>query len=63
MLYAINPSPFLCFALIHNVTLRVKGFRGKASTLRRPEGYVTQIALDWRHLIKLEMSFHLRILR
>ena len=28
---------FLCFALIHNVTLRVKGFRGKTPTLRGPE--------------------------
>ena len=27
----------MCFALIHNVTLRVKGFRGEMSTLRGPE--------------------------
>ena len=37
MLYAIKPSSFLCFALIHKVTLRVKGFRGKTPTLRGPE--------------------------
>ena len=37
MLYAIKPSSFLCFALIHTVTLRVKGFRGKTPTLRGPE--------------------------
>ena len=37
MLYAIKPSSFLCFALIHNVTFRVKRFRGKTPTLRGPE--------------------------
>ena len=37
MLYAIKPSSFLCFALIHNVTLRIKGFGGKTPTLRGPE--------------------------
>ena len=37
MLYAIKPSSFLCFTLIHNVTHRVKGFRGKTPTLRGPE--------------------------
>ena len=37
MLYAIKLSSFLCFALIHTVTLRVKGFRGKTPTLRGPE--------------------------
>ena len=37
MLYAIKLSSFLCFALIHNVTLRVKVFRGKTPTLRGPE--------------------------
>ena len=37
MLYAIKASSILCFALIHNVTLRVKGFRGKTPTLRGPE--------------------------
>ena len=30
-------NSFLCFALIHNVTLRVKGFRGIPSTPRGPE--------------------------
>ena len=33
----IKQSLFLCFALIHNVTLRVNGFQGKTSTLRGPE--------------------------
>ena len=28
----------LCFALIHNVTVRVNGFQGKTSTLHSPEG-------------------------
>ena len=37
MLYAIKQNSFLCFVLIHNVTLRVKGFRGKKPTLRGPE--------------------------
>ena len=37
MLYAIKRNSFLCFALIHNVTLGVKGFRGKTSTSRGPE--------------------------
>ena len=37
MLYAIKASSILCFALIHNVTLRVNGVRGKTSTLRGPE--------------------------
>ena len=37
MLYAIKLSSFLCFALIHNVTLRVKGFRGKTPTLHGPK--------------------------
>ena len=37
MLYAIKPSSFLCFALIHNVTLRVIGLRGKTQTLRGHE--------------------------
>ena len=37
MLYAIKQYSFLCFALIHNVTLKVKGFRGKTPTLRGPE--------------------------
>ena len=37
MLYAIKPSSFLCFALIRNLTLRVKGLRGKTPTLRGPE--------------------------
>ena len=27
----------MCFALIHNVTLRVRGFQGKTPTLRGPE--------------------------
>ena len=39
MLYAIKSSSFLCFALIHNVTLRVKGFRGKTPILRGPERF------------------------
>ena len=33
----LNEIHFLCFALIHNVTLRVKGFRGKTPTPRGPE--------------------------
>ena len=37
MLYAIKPSLFLCFALIHNATFRVKRFRGNTPTLRGPE--------------------------
>ena len=37
MLSAIKRNSFLCFALIHNVTLREKGFRGKTSTPRGPE--------------------------
>ena len=37
MLYAIKRNSFLGFALIHNVTLRVKGFRGKTQTPRGPE--------------------------
>ena len=37
MLNAIKASSILCFALIHNVTLRVKGFRVKTPTLRGPE--------------------------
>ena len=37
MLYAIKPSSFLCFALIHNVTLRVNGFRGKTQIQSGPE--------------------------
>ena len=37
MLFAIKQNSFLCFALIHNVTLSVKGFRGKTSTPRGPE--------------------------
>ena len=37
MPYAIKRNSFLCFALIHNVTLSVKGFRGKPSTPRGPE--------------------------
>ena len=36
-IYAIKRNSFLCFPLIHNVTLRVKGFRGKTSTPRGPE--------------------------
>ena len=30
-------NSFLCFALIHNFPLSVKGFRGKTSTPRGPE--------------------------
>ena len=37
MLDTIKQNLFLCFALIHNVTLRVKGFLGKTPTLRAPE--------------------------
>ena len=37
MLYAIKKNLFLCCALIHNVTIRVKGFRGKTPTLHGPE--------------------------
>ena len=37
MPYAIKQNSFLCFALIHNVSLRVKGFRGKTPTLHGPE--------------------------
>ena len=37
MLYAIKHNLLLCFALLHNVTLRVKGFRGKTPILRGPE--------------------------
>ena len=37
MLYAIKQNSFFCFAIIHNVTLRVKGFQGKTPTLRVPE--------------------------
>ena len=37
MLYAIKRNLCLCFALIHNVTLREKGFRGKTSTPRASE--------------------------
>ena len=37
MLYAIKRNSFLCIALIHNVTLRVNGFRGKTATPRDPE--------------------------
>ena len=37
MIYAIKPSSLLCFALIHNVPLIVKGFRGKPPTLHGPE--------------------------
>ena len=37
MLYTIKQNSFFCFALIHNVTLRVKGFRSKTPTLRGPE--------------------------
>ena len=37
MLYAIKPISFLLFALIHNVTLRVNGFRGKTPTLHGRE--------------------------
>ena len=37
MQYAIKPSAFCCFALIHNVTLIVKGLRGKTPTLRGTE--------------------------
>ena len=37
MLYVINRNLFLCFALINNVTLRVKEFLGKTSTPRGPE--------------------------
>ena len=66
MLYAIKQNTFLCFALIHNVTLRVEGFRGKTPTLLGPERigqppppHVTQNALDWRHLITLENVFSL----
>ena len=39
MLYAIKQSSFLCYALIHNVTVRVNGFQGKTSTLRGPERF------------------------
>ena len=37
MLYAIKQLSFLCFALIHNVTRRVKQFQGKTPTLRGPK--------------------------
>ena len=37
MLYALKQHSFLCFALIHNVTRRVKGFQGKTPTVRGPE--------------------------
>ena len=37
MLCAIKYNSFLCFALIYNVTLRLKGFEGKTSTQRGPE--------------------------
>ena len=58
MLYTIKQSSFLCFALIHNVTLLVKDFQGKISTHMFRNAFanhprVTQNALDWRHLIKL----------
>ena len=61
--YTIKQNSCLCFALIQNVTLRVKGFRGKTPTLRGPERlgqphHVMQNALGWRHLIGLKMCFH-----
>ena len=37
MLYAITQSSFLCFALIHDAILWVKGFQGKMSILCGPE--------------------------
>ena len=33
----VKRQSFLCFALIHNVTLKVKGFRGIKSAPRGPE--------------------------
>ena len=37
MFYAIKQHSFLCFAFIHNVTRRVKGFQSKTPTLRGQE--------------------------
>ena len=37
MLCAIKRNSILCFALIHNATLKVKGFRDKTSNPRGPE--------------------------
>ena len=59
-----NVIYFCVVAFIDNVTLRVKGFRGKTSThvvqnafAKHP--HVTQNALDRLHLIRLEMFFSL----
>ena len=58
----IRHNLFLCFAFIHNVTLRVKVFEGKTSNYVVKNAFakhphVTQNALDRWYLIKLKMFF------